>query len=274
MLGLKFSRLVHASLAGGSLALSGCVDRAYDFGVDPIGDTDSDTDTDTDTDGTTDDPNPTTSPTDPTTDPTPPPPPPSMPGPPQLIDAQFVDNLTLQLTFTEAIAPATAVDPRQFRLSAGFGSQVEEYYFYGTFYQEVGQFNNAEEYCGEYCYEYCDYDVCYYECFEYCYAPPGPPVRVNSIVQVPERPEVVWLTFDNPLTGKVCDQLDANPEGFVSELFIHYTASGAAPITDNDGEVLASISEPWVLRPEEDFYYVEGFFSLMNPFLPIPCVFQ
>lgn len=39
LLGSRFSRLVHASLAGGSLVLAGCVDRAYDFGdagfVDP-----------------------------------------------------------------------------------------------------------------------------------------------------------------------------------------------------------------------------------------------
>ena len=235
------------------MVVTGCADRAYDFG-----------------DSGSFDPDPTSDP-DPTGDP--PPPPPGIPGPPQLLDARFADNQTLQLTFTEAIAPTQAVDPQQFRLSAAFGADDPEYYFFGTFYQEVGQFNGSQDDCEEYCYEYCDGDYCYEQCWDYCYAPPGPPVRVVAITQLPELPEVLLLTLDNGIGSRVCETLEQQPPFFVADLFIHYTASGSAPVTDGQGERLASISEQWALERDGEFLYVEGFFPYMSPMLPIPCPF-
>lgn len=239
--------------------MTGCVDRAYDFGDSGSFDPDP-----------TVDPDPTTDP-DPTVDPDPTDDPPGIPGPPQLVDVRFADNLTLQLTFTEAIAPTQAVDPQQFRLSAAFGSEDPDYYLFGTFYQEVGQFNGGYDDCYEYCYQYCDYEYDYCYC-DYCYAP-GPPIRVASVTQLPELPEVLLLTLDNGIGSRVCDQVNSQPPALVSDLFIHYTAAGSAPVTDNDGEALAPISEKWALAREEDFLYEEGFFPFMNPMLPIPCPF-
>lgn len=271
MLGLRFSRLVHASLAGGSLALAGCVDRAYDFGdagfVDPDPTDGPDTDTDTDTtNGTVD-------PTMPTGEPPPPPPPPDVPGPPQLIAAGFIDNLTLALTFSEAVVPPQAIDPRQFRLSAAIAPKSEEYYYaYGTYYTEVGRWNGVDYHCEEYCYEYCYEDRCYEQCWENCYTPPGPPVHVAAITQTADRPDILLLTLDNGIGGGVCAQLEQFPPEWISDLFIHYT-QGATPVTDFVGERLAPIAEHWALQPEAEYAYLEGTLPFMQPQIPIPCPF-
>lgn len=267
MLGLKFSRLVHASLAGGSLMLAGCVDRAYDFGDSGSLSPDPD---DPDPSG---DPSPSGNPDpNPTSDPQPPPPP-DVPGPPQLIDAQFVDNQTLALVFSEAVAPPTAVDPAQFRLTAAHAPQGKYYYAYGTYYQEPGIWNGAEYVCEEYCYEYC-YEECYEECFENCYWPPGPPVRVVGLSALPDRHDVLLLTLDNGIGPGLCKHLSDNfPEEWVSDLFITYTTQGSAPVTDNAGDILAPIAEHWAVQPGSEFEYIEGHFEFMQPMLPIPCVF-
>lgn len=282
MVGLKTRRLGRASIAG-LLALTGCVDRAFDFGdsggIGPDPDPNPDPTSDPNPDPTTD-PNP-----DPTGDPVPPPP--DNPGPPQLLDVRYVDNFTLTLTFSEGLASTAAVDPRQFRLSAAFGAaKAQEYGIYGTFYQEVGQWITNPE-C-QYCYEYCDnyyggtdgyygsggYYYCPKYCqTEYCYGS-NAPLNILEIVQIPERPDTLWLTFDRGITPQVCENVNSAPPGLVVGLFLHYFASGAAPITDNSGELLASIAEHWVLTdPQLGNTYLDGFFPEMNPMLPIPCEF-
>lgn len=265
MLGLKFSRLVHASLAGGSLMLAGCVDRAYDFG---------DSGDDSFTPDPDPDPDPDPNPTGPQPPPPPPPPPPDVPGPPQLITARFGDtNTTLALTFSEALAPPTSINPRQFRLTTAFAPPEDYGYSYGTFYQEAGLWNGEGYFCDEYCYEYCYQDQCYEECFEYCYTPPGPPVQVTAITPMVDRPDV-WLLTINPGIGSgVCNQLEGAPPEWVSDLFITYTPQGTAPVTDNAGESLAPIAEHWALSPDEEYAYIEGFFEQLQPMLPIPCPF-
>ena len=68
MLGFRFGRWVHAAIAGGSLTLTGCVDRVLLddslINVEPTGGQTTETDSDP-----TDPTNP-TDPSDPTTDPT------------------------------------------------------------------------------------------------------------------------------------------------------------------------------------------------------------
>ncbi|MCA9706557.1 MAG: hypothetical protein KDK70_11960 [Myxococcales bacterium] len=262
---MRFNRLVHAALGGDSLMLAGCVDRSYDFndsGSEPEPDTSGGTETD---------PSGGTNP-DPTTEPPPPPPPPDVPGPPQLLSVQFVDNLTLALTFTEAVAPPTTVDPAQFRLAAAFAPQGE-YYAYGTNYLDPAIWNGVDYTCEEYCYEYCYQDECFERCWEYCYTPPGPPVHVAAVAQLPDQPDVLLLSLDNGISGGVCNQLDGFPDPWIADLFITYTPQGAAPVTDNVGEPLGPIAEHWALQPGLEYEYVEGFFQFMSPMLPIPCPF-
>jgi hypothetical protein len=278
MLGLRFSRLVHASLAGGSLVLGGCANRAYDFGdasgggdADSTGTTDGPhtvTITDPTVGPTTTPPNP-TSPTDPTVDPTDPTGiPPEMPGPPQLIAAAFLDNLTLSLTFSEPLAPPQSVDPRQFRLSTAYAPKGNYYYQYNTYYQEVGNWNGA---CDEYCYEYCYDTGCYEQCWDYCQ--PGPPVRVAVVSQPAERPDMLVLSLDNGIGSGVCSQLENFPEQWSKGLFIHYTPAGNAPVTDIAGELLGDIAEHWALQPDRQWAYNQGTFPFMEPVIPIPCPF-
>jgi hypothetical protein len=282
MLGLRFSRLVHASLAGGSLALTGCVDRSYAFedeggsGAESTeGATESATDPTGGTVGTVGTAGPTTeppNPTDPTvdpTDPTGPPPPPDLPGPPQLIAADMLDNLTLALTFSESIAPPAEVNPQQFRLSAAYAPKGEYYYYqYNTYYQEVGNWNGQ---CQEYCYEYCYDEGCQEQCWDYC--SPGPPLRVAAIAPLPDRPDILLLTFDNGIGSGVCTQLENFPSQWTRGLFIHYTPDGTAPVTDTQGELLADIGEQWALQPDRQWLYNQGTFPFMEPVLPIPCFF-
>lgn len=277
MLGLRFSRLVHASLAGGSLVLAGCVSRVYEFDTEGGGGEGESSDTETTTDptvGPSTDPTvgPTTvNPTDPTdpTDPTaPPPPPPELPGPPQLIAADLLDNITLALTFSEGLSPPSSVDPKQFRLSGAYAPKGEYYYQYNTYYQEIGNWNGS---CEEYCYEYCYDDECYEQCWDYCQ--PGPPVRIAAITQSPDRTDVLLLTLDNGIGPGVCSQLANFSEQWTKGLFIHYTPDGAAPVTDTQGELLADIGEIWALQPDRQWMYNQGTFPFMEPVLPIPCPF-
>ncbi len=268
MLGLRFSRLVHASLAGGSLALMGCVDRAYDFGdsgevIDPTDDPDP-------TDPSGDPPDPTGQPPEP--DPNPmPPPPPSEPGPPRLLDVRFIDAATLELTFSEGMAPTDEVNPRQFRLSAAI-SPEPGYGYGGTFYQEVGMWNGGEYYCEEYCYEQCVPDGCYERCFEYCSTPPGPPVVVEAITPT-DRPQVLLLSLSDPISGGVCQELDNLPSDWTAELYIHYTVQGSALVADLDGEAFEDLGAHWVLDFGNEYSYVEGYLPYMSPELAIPCPF-
>lgn len=278
MLGLRFSRLVHASLAGGSLVLTGCVSRVYEFQDEDGGSEDDSTGTSggsvtvsttEPTGGPTTTPPVTTDPTDPTVDPTDPTaPPPEMPGPPQLIAAQLIDNLTLELTFSEPLAPPNSVDPQQFRLSAAYAPKGEYYYQYNTYYQELGNWNGS---CEEYCYDYCYDTGCYDQCWDYCQ--PGPPVRIAGIVQPAGRPDLLWLSLDNGIGSGVCSQIVNFPPKWTKGLFIHYTPEGNAPVTDTAGELLADIAEHWALQPNRQWSYNQGTFPFMEPVIPIPCPF-
>lgn len=269
-------------VAGGSVGLTGCVDRAYDFGIAGSGPgtgTDSDG---PDPTGGADDP---TNPTDPTVGPDDPPPP-GIPGTPQLIDIRFLDNLTLQLTFNEPMSSPDAVDPTAFRLSLAQGADFEPYYgyygYYGykwTFYNDL-RFYNGPEVCTEYCWDDCyddDDPYCYdgKYCYEWCYSEPGPRVTAFQLTLDANDPSLMQLRFDNGIGAGVCNRTTPyNPEDdYVEGLFLHYTDS-YTPVVDAQGEALPPISETWALQPSIDNSYEPGsFFERMDPFLPIPCPF-
>lgn len=201
---------------------------------------------------------------------TPPPPatttttgPPPMDGPPQLIDAFFLTQTTLQLVFSEPIAPTTGVDPTKFRLSAAYGGGG--YYWDGTSYQDVGNWNGEE-----YCQEYCNY---YGECYEWCYTMPGPVLRTSGMENGPESHQVT-LTLDAPVSAGVCETVKQIAEaGYDTGLFIHYSNNGFPGIIDTQGEPLDAIAEHWVLRPNDRWADQQGEFPFMDPYIPIPCPF-
>jgi hypothetical protein len=191
--------------------------------------------------------------------------PPPLDGPPQLIDAFFLTNNTLQLVFSEPIAPTTGVDTAKFRLSLAYAGGY--YYGDGTQYADVGNWNGEE-----YCYEYCGPapgDPCY----EWCYTMQGPHLRVAKMENGPATHQVT-LTFDAPVQSGVCDMVDNLEEwGYGAGLFIHYSNNGFPGIADTQNEPLDAIAEHWVLRPHDRWGNQQGDFPFMDPYIPIPCPF-
>ena len=291
--GLKTGWWFPAALAGCTLGLSGCASRTFHFGFDTDGGTGTGTgggDDPTSTGGDPTDPtvnptDPTSNPTDPTSDPTDPTSDPTDPtsipgGPPQLIAVRFLDNLNLELSFSEPMASVGAVDPSIFRLSMGFG-YVDYDESPRTFYQEVG-YANQNPYCydGEYCYERCGYgdsggygdtgDDCYYDC--YCdYTTTF--VRVVDIRNDSVDAAKIVLSLNVGVTGRVCEALSGVPPEYTTGLFMHYTDDRPPLPSDTEGQGLYPIAEDWALSAEEGFVEVEGFFPQLNPMLPIPCPF-
>lgn len=257
MLGLRLNRLVHATLAGGSVALTGCPGGSEDT------DTDSDG-TDGSTDGTDTD-QPTTTVT-PTTDP---PPPPADVTPPQLIAVEFIDPQILRLTFTEPIAPVDDVNPKRFRLSVGRYIQNDYYGDYQrTVYNDPEQYNQ-QQYCGEVCNEY-------YECYYQCYYGPPLPLDALDVLADAYNPAQVVLLLEQPVSNNLCNlvnSLSSDPRR-PGGLLLHYADGGAAQITDLAAIPLLGFGETWVKESESNFRYVDNqLFPELNPLLPIPCPF-
>ena len=288
MVSLKRARLgrwVPAAVAGSTL-IGGCTGRTFDFGFGTDGNGGSGDSGDSEsgdptnpTDPTVD---PTTNPTDPTdpTDPTIDPTDPTgeLPEPPQLINVAFLDNLTLQLTFSEPMAAVDAVDPSVFRLSLALG-YTESYKGYTrTFYQEVGYFNDNNQYCyEEYCNENCYYDkrtgekYCYEYCYDYC---PYEVQFVNAIAIRNDSADAtkIQLVLDPGIGSGVCEAYKELPPEYSGGLFLHYTDDRPPLPSDTQGQGLFPIGEDWVLQGDS-FRDVQGFFPQLNPMLPIPCPF-
>lgn len=262
MLGLRFSRLVHAAIASGALVLGACSGTEQD--------TDTDTDTDATSASTTEDPT-----TGPPVDP-PPPPPPGDITPPALVSVAFVDPFTLQLSFTEPVAPVDTVNPKRFRLSfavaylGNYGGQPNTSLRDPRFY-------NFTEYCpplppGCYDYYYEPY-YCYYG--PYCYYQASPPILAADLINHYADPNSVLISLTEGIRPSLCNMIDAfQSDNGQAVLHLHYADGGLAQITDLAGLPLPALGETWI-KNASDFYYYPGVvgFSNFNPFLPIPCPF-
>jgi len=252
MLGLRFSRLVHAAIASGALVLAAC----------PGNGGDTDTDTDTDSSGSsTDDPTTTTT----TTTTTGPP----VDLPPALVSASLVDPFTLQLSFTEPIAPVDTVNPKRFRLSVAFGYAG----LYGgqatTSLQDARLINYTEK-CVP-----CYYEPYYYYCDPTCYYAPSDEIAVLDLFNHYADPNSIFLALSTPIQPTLCKTIALLSETATGDavLHLHYADGGLAQITDLAGLPLPANGEFWV-KYDGDFYtYVAPPFSNFTPFVPIPCPF-
>ncbi|MCY1054408.1 hypothetical protein [Nannocystis sp. SCPEA4] len=276
MLGLRFSRLVHAAIASGALVLAAC-------GNGGKGGTDTDTDTDATSASDTDDPTSPTfdpnpfppDPTDPLPPPDPPPPDPPPPAdvPPALLGAKFLDPSTLQLSFTEPLAPVDTVNPKRFRLSVAQG-------YYGNYGGQPStfladpMFYNYTTYCppSPPCYYEPPYN--YYYCYygPYCYNQNTGPIEPVAVLPLEGDPTSIVLPLGVPIQPSLCSTLEALEDpNFKRVLHLHYAAGGLSQITDLSGLALPSLGDAWV-KYDGDFYSYEGpAFSTLSPFLPIPC---
>ncbi len=198
-----------------------------------------------------------------------------MDGPPQLLDVRLIDARTLELYFSEAMAPPTNVDPGLFRLSLAYSNYYTDYYDWGgTFYQDL-KFFTGQEYCYEYCWcKWYEYYYCQeYYCQEWCSQQPGPPINAVSITQSTSSSDRLLLALDAPVTGQICGVVDRFQDQWTSAgLFLHYSNNGP-PVLDTQGEQLAPIAEHWVLPPQRDYAYERGYFPSMIPIIPIDCPF-
>lgn len=264
MLGLRFSRLVHAAIASGALVLGAC----------PANDGDTDTETDTQTTGmetmTSGDSAPTTFPPDPTN----PPPPPGDITPPGLLAVTMIDPFTLQLSFTEPVAPVDTVNPKRFRLSLARG-------YFGAYGGQPGtylrdpQYYNFTEYCPP-TPPACYYDPAPYYCYYGgCYYQQTPPVEVADLFNHYYDPTQVVLSLTVPIQQSLCNVLNLPEDPSVDfVLHLHYASGGLAQVTDLAGLPLPSMSDAWVKSQSKYYNYLNSApFSNFNPFLPIPCNF-
>ncbi len=192
----------------------------------------------------------------------------SVPGAPQLIDANLINGATIELVFNEAIAPLGPVDLAKFRLSAAFASPYA--YQPATLYADLGIWNVVEE-----CYEQCPSSEGGEEpqCYQTCYTPPGSPLHVQSLAHG-SAPDHLILGLDQVVGPGVCgalqQRLDQGSEA--AAIFLHYSNNGPG-IVDFDGDQLEAIAELWTLQKNQQYFYQQGFFPAMSPFIPIHCPF-
>lgn len=262
MLGLRFSRLVHAALASGGLTLTGCPGGGGDSESESESETESDGSDTSDSDPTT-----TTSTTN-TTDVPPPPPPPPVDVPPALVSIELLDPQILRLTFTEGMAPVDLVNPKRFRLSVGRYVPEQLYGYTRTLYSDVEGYNR-QEYCNDNCYDY-------YECYYQCYYGPPLPIDVLDALSDGYNPSQVLLLLSQPVTRSLCNFVNgvAGNPSTPGGLLLHYADGGSSQLTDLAGLPLTGFGETWVKESETNFRYVDDLqFPEMVPFLPIPCPF-
>ncbi|MDC0716072.1 hypothetical protein [Nannocystis bainbridge] len=270
MLGLRFSRLVHAAIASGALILAACPQGGK-------GDTDTDTDTGTASDGsTTDDPtgppiDPTPLPPDPT-NPLPPPDPPPADVPPALLAVKLLDPSTLQLSFTEPLAPVGTVNPKRFRLSVAQG-------YFGSYGGQPNttlvdpRYYNLEAYCPP------EPPPCYYEPPYYCYYTPGcyyqstGAVEAIGVAPLDGDPSSLLIALGTPIQPSLCSTLDVfkDDPNFKMVLHLHYAAGGLSQLQDLGGQAVPSLGDAWVKYDGGFYSYAGVVFSTLDPFLPIPC---
>lgn len=196
--------------------------------------------------------------------------------PPELTRLRFLDAATLELTFSEAMAPADGVDPSKFRLSV---SASVDYSYYGyeevfTYYLQAYLRGNevCEEYCWpdyytdeEYCYEYCDYERI-----------PIDPVDVRSTAS-----DRIVVDLDPPIDATLCDRIDdiqGHAEVKDAGLFLHYSNNDVPTLVDEAGTPLDAIGEAWVLAGDSAAGYYGGYsdfvigeYPHIDPHRPIPC---
>jgi hypothetical protein len=260
MLGLRFARLVRAAIASGALVLAACPDGRQDT------DTDTDTETDSDTQGSTGD-GPTT--IDPTTGPPdPPPPPPGDLTPPALVSAVLLDTQTLQLSFTEPIAPVDMVNPKRFRFSLAVG-------YFGTYGGQPQTFIRDPRYFNytQYC-QPCEPPDCYYNPY-YCYYQPSEEILVAELYNHYADPNSLLLFLTEPIRPSLCNAVNQGGDTKISDavLHLHYADGGLSQITDLAGIPLGPDGKFWVQYDGNYYVYNAPAFANFTPFVPIPCDF-
>ncbi len=153
---------------------------------------------------------------------------------PIVLGARFVAADRVQLSFSEALAPVDAVNPRQFRLSRAYTMIDDDgggyVYATGYYYDLAGPDSYSQ------------------------------PLVVIKLELYEQQPEILALTLSRPIPPEVCEQLGetqaqleqmANqPEGRRGEtgLFLHYTARGSDGVRDRVNNPLDEFGADWAIN--------------------------
>lgn len=154
-----------------------------------------------------------------------------------LLDASWVDDSRIRLTFTDEVADVGETDPGKFRISAG------GYYLdgTGTWYMDLGAYDD-------------------------------PPRRTGVTALENDGGDAVVLTLDGSNVS-ACDKMEEwleDPEFANVAFYPTYAAGGGPGLEDLDGNRLASIAPAWVASDEE-YLVLEGRFENMVPTIPFDC---
>jgi hypothetical protein len=150
---------------------------------------------------------------------------------PVVIGGSFVARDRVQLTFSEALAPTDAVNPRQFRLSMAYSSRDYQAGYASGYYYDLGGSDTYE-----------------------------PALVVTSLERYDSRPEVLGLQLSRAVPVDLCTgiadtraemaDLSAEEPGSSARVgvFLHYTSRGSAGVRDLDGNALEDMGGEWALH--------------------------
>lgn len=175
-------------------------------------------------------------------------------APPRLVAARFLDRTTIELSFTEPLAPPTGVDPTKFRLSI-----AEAYAFH--------EFEHSRCFRSTNYFDLSDGLGVYVHCEPTDPQCTGPLTSVSALSLDPEDPERLRLTITPELDLRRCDQLRYSETGGI---FVHFSAAAIPTITDADNQPLDDIASHWALSSERNLTR-DAIFPAMDAFVPIPC---
>ncbi len=147
---------------------------------------------------------------------------------PQVVGGSFVASDRVRLEFSEAIGPVDQVNPRQFRISYAYSVVEMDEGYASAYYEDPGGTDTTEL-----------------------------SMVVIGLETYEGRPEILGLTFNQPVPPAVClnledmeaDAGDVDP-GMSEEagLFLHYTGRGSEGVQDLSGNPLQDFGAEWALH--------------------------
>ncbi len=174
--------------------------------------------------------------------------------PPRLLEGSFLDRTTVELHFTEPLAPPTGVDPTKFRLSIAEADAFQE-------------FENSRCFRSTNYFDLSDGLGTYVNCEPTDPNCTGPLTTVATVSLDPDDTARLRLTITPELDLRRCDQLRyAESAG----IFLHFSAAAIPTITDATGQALEDIASRWALSSERHLSR-DAIFPEIDTWVPLAC---
>jgi hypothetical protein len=206
--------------------------------------------------------------------------------PPRLRAGTFLDASTVELTFSDPVAPRGEVDASQFRLSAAreyVADRTEDCqygYYDGDYsygdeepcdaYPEYTRYYDAGTWAGSTleCDQYCPYSQ------ETCCKPvgAGPPIPVVTTEITFTESGTIQLGVAPAIDAATCAAMDAIgdwPDSLSFAFYVHFDDAGGQ-VVNPEGVTLRPLGAHWVADPT-DVRAMEGTLPDMRQVVPIAC---